>query len=445
MTPPTGGPRDSLPPLIVNMNPKDSTLNFNAKKIDINFNEYVQVEELQKNLLVSPIPKVNPTVEAKLRTISITIRDTLQPNTTYALDFGNSIQDINEGNTLRNYRYVFSTGGHLDSLELAGRVLVAETGKTDSTLIVMLHRNMDDSAVAKESPRYVARLDSSGYFRFRNLEPGTFRIYALKDEGGQRRYLSKDQLFAFADSAITSQSQKNDILLYAFKALDTAKKQTASSDASATTRRQRNRGEETLKMQTSASGESQDLLTPLTMTFTEALQSFDSTKLALTDSAFKPITGYHFERDTSNKKISLVYPWPENTRFNLVVDTAFAMDTLGRRLTKNDTISFETKNTKEYGLVDLRFRNLPMNENPVLLFVQGDDIKYSHTFTNNRFYAKLFQPGDYELRLVLDANRNGKWDTGEFFGAHRQPEKVRLIPRKLNIKPNWDTEVDIEL
>lgn len=445
MTPPTGGPRDSLPPVIMNITPKDSTLNFTGKKIVLNFNEYVQVEELQKNLLVNPTPKVNPTVEAKLKTITITVRDTLKDNTTYVMDFGNAIQDINEGNPLRNYKYMFSTGSYLDSLSLAGRVMVAQTGKVDSTLIVMLHTNLEDSAVAKEPPRYVARVDSLGRFQFNNLAPGTFAIYALKDEGGQRRYLSPDQLFAFYDSTVTSQSEKNDIQLFAYKAEDTTKEKGAVAETVPPPKKLTGLEEKYFKMQTNAGGGTLDLLSPLVFTFPEPLRTFDTTKVVFADKDFKPITNYYYKRDTSNKKFSLMYTWPESTTFNVILDSTFAEDTLGRHIIKTDTLSFETKSTKEYGLLDLRFSNLPLELNPILLFVQGDEVKYTHVFTNNRVYIKLFEPGEYELRIVYDTNKNGVWDTGHFFDRHVQPEKVKLVPRKLNVRANWDTEVDIEL
>jgi hypothetical protein len=426
--------------------PKDSTLHFTGKKIVLNFNEYVQVEDLQKNLLVNPTPKVNPTVEAKLRTVTITVRDTLKDNTTYVMDFGNAIQDINEGNPLKNYKYMFSTGSYLDSLRLSGRVVVAETGKPDSTLIVMLHTNLDDSAVAKEPPRYVARVDSTGRFQFGNLAPGTFAIYALKDEGGQRRYLSKDQLFAFSDSTVTSQSERNDIELFAYEAEDTAAKPNAAAEEAAGKQKKPSGLEEKyFKLQTNASGGTIGLMSPLEFTFPEPLRTFDSTKVVLTDTAFKPITNYYYKRDTSNKKVSLIYTWPESTQFNVILDSTFAEDTLGRHIIRTDTLSFETKSTKEYGLLDLRFRNLRLELNPILLFVQGDEVKYTHVFTSNRVRIPLFEPGEYDLRIVYDANKNGVWDTGHFFDKHVQPEKVQSIPRRLNVRANWDTEVDIEL
>ncbi len=445
MTPPTGGPRDSLPPVLVGLNPKDSMLNFTGKKIQLQFDEFVQLQDLQKNLLVSPTPKINPTVEFKLKTVTVTIRDTLEENTTYAIDFGNAIQDINEGNVFRNYRYLFSTGGTIDSLQLSGRVIVAETGRVDSTMIAMLHTRLDDSAVVKESPRYVARLDSSGFFQFNNLAAGTYALYALKDEGSSRRYLSKDQLFAFSDSTVSSQSQRRDLLLYAFVAKDTAKKSTVSPLSAPEKKRGGGNADRLLKLQTNISGEGLDILSPLELSFAEPLRFFDSSKVSFLDETFKPVDNYDFLLDTSGKKISLVHPWLENTTYHLLLDTAFAADTLGRTLLRNDTITFQTKKKSAYGLVRLRFVNLKLSENPVLQFVQGDDVKHSHVFTNNQFYAELFPPGDYDLRLLFDTNKNGVWDTGEFFGKHIQPEKVSRISRKITVKPNWDNEIDIQL
>ncbi len=211
-----GGPRDSLPPRLMKVNPRDSATNFTGKKIVLEFDEFVQIENIQENLLVSPVPKINPLVDYKLRTVTVTVKDTLQPNTTYSIDFGNAIKDINEGNILKNYTYRFSTGSALDSLSLNGKVIIAETGKTDSTLIVMLHTSTDDSAVIKKKPRYVARVDKDGNYQFTNLPSGSFALFALKDEGGQRRYLSGSQLFGFADERVSPGISPKPITLYAY-------------------------------------------------------------------------------------------------------------------------------------------------------------------------------------------------------------------------------------
>jgi hypothetical protein len=449
IVPPTGGPRDSLPPVIVTLDPRDSARLFAEKKITITFNEFVQVDEPQKNLIINPTPKVNPVITIKLKTVTVAIKDTLDPNTTYSYDFGNAIKDLNEGNIFRNFRYVFSTGTSIDTLEIGGRVLIAETGKADSTLVVMLHKNMDDSAVVKEKPRYVARVDTAGYFRLRNIAPGTYRLYALKDEGGQRRFLSKEQLFAFADSAVDSRSGKHDYMMYAFLEKDTGTGKFTSSLPTVPQKRpppQKDRGEDRLRFQTNLASGMLDLLENFQFDFTpEPLRKFDSSHVLFTDENFKPLTGYHFKMDTSQKKVELVYPWVENTKYNVIIDTAFAEDTLGRHILKTDTILIQTKQNSDYGAVRFRFIGLKMSENPVLLFIQADDIKYKYVFKNNTFYAPLFRPGEYELRIVSDRNKNGEWDTGQFFGEHRQPEQVLRIKRKINVKANWDNEIDVQL
>lgn len=445
IVPPLGGPKDTLPPVLLNANPADSTINFTGKKILLNFNEYIEIDDIQKNVIVSPTPKVNPTIERKLKTITITLRDTLEENTTYTIDFGKAIKDLNEGNPYIDYRYMFSTGKYLDSLNIGGRVLIAQTGKTDSTLIVLLYDILDDSAVIKDRSRYITRLDSSGNFRFRNLAPGKFALFAFKDEGGGRRY-SKDQLFAFSDSLITTQSQRKDIILYAFIAKDTVKK-TVSTMSSTKEDKKEDKPSKSLRFTTNINSGQLDLLSNLNFTFELPLRSFDSTKIVLTDTAYKPITGYTFTRDTTNKKITMIYKWPEETPFNIIVDSTFAEDTSGRKLLRSDTIAFSTKRSSDYGLIKLRFFNLPLEKNPVLQFIQTDEVKFSHVFTNNQFNSKLFTPGEYEMRILLDENKNGVWDTGNFFGKEgkRQPEKVIPVKRKINVRANWDNELDVEL
>jgi hypothetical protein len=146
----------------------------------------------------------------------------LEPNTTYSINFGNSIRDINEGNVYKDYTYLFSTGSTIDQNTVTGKVVMAETGKADSTLIVVLHRNLDDSAVVKEKPRYIARLDSSGNFQFRNLPEGIFALYALPNEFS-KRYDDTTKPFAFADKPINT-TEDTPLTLYAYtlEKIDTA-------------------------------------------------------------------------------------------------------------------------------------------------------------------------------------------------------------------------------
>jgi uncharacterized protein (DUF2141 family) len=447
---PSGGPRDSLPPVLVNVYPKDSSENFNEKKIVFSFDEFVQLDNPHDNLIVSPLPKHEPEVTSKLRTVTIKIKDTLEENTTYTYDFGNAIKDINEGNIKKNFTYVFSTGKYIDSLELSGHVLIAQTGKPDSTLIIMLHRSADDSAVIKQKPRFIAKLDNKGNFNFRHLPPGVFYLYALKDEGGQKKYASKLQWFAFAEKPVTVGLHNDSDTLYAYTEKEEDRKPASSGPKTPLTKAERDKEKEKekdkrLKFSMNLENGQQDLLGKLEFTFSDPLKKFDSSKAQFTDEDFNPVTNYTFVKDTSNKKLILSYKWPENTAFNLVVDREFAEDSSGRKIARTDTLKFRTMKNADYGNVSIRFTNLDFSKKPVLQLIQSDAVKYAARLTKRDFNDPLFKPGEYEIRILFDTNGNGVWDTGEFFIKHRQPEKVISVTKKLNVKANWDNDISIEL
>ncbi|HRH61037.1 MAG TPA: Ig-like domain-containing protein, partial [Chitinophagaceae bacterium] len=158
--PPTGGPRDSLPPVLISAEPKDSALKFTGNKILLTFDEYVQLDDrLSEFMIVSPNPDQPPLVTNKLRTVTVKLKDLLKPNTTYAINFGNGIKDVNEANIFKNFTYVFSTGDSIANGTFSGKVLLAETGDADSTLIVLLHSNLNDSSIKKNKADYYTRLD----------------------------------------------------------------------------------------------------------------------------------------------------------------------------------------------------------------------------------------------------------------------------------------------
>ncbi len=444
MVPPQGGPRDSLPPVLLDASPDDSTLNFRGNRITLNFDEYVDLQEVQNNLLFTPTLPTTPDVQVRLKTITIRLRDTLDPNTTYIFNFGNAIKDYNEGNVLRNFVYTFSTGPALDSLEFTGKVVMAETGLIDTTLTVILHKNLDDSAVIKERPRYVSRLDGSGNFRFRNLPAGTFAVYALGEAGLQRRY-QKTAAFAFSDSPIIVRSGVQPIELYAFKETVAP---AAAATTTATAARTGRTGSEPARLRFSTSvsnGTAQDLLTDLVVTFEQPLRRFDSTFLSLTtDSTFQPVP-YTVQLDSTRKILTLKTAWLENRKYNLVTARDFAEDTLGQKLLKSDTLSFNTRARTDYGNVVLRLKNLDTAGSPVLQFVQNGAVVAAVPVRSGIYTQPLFLPGDYELRLLYDRNNNRVWDAGQFFGARRQPELVRPIGRRITVKPNWDNDFEIEL
>jgi hypothetical protein len=307
----------------------------------------------------------------------------------------------------------------------------------------MLHRNGDDSAVIKERPRYIAKLDSSGNFTFRNLPAGSFHVYALKDEGSTRRYQSPSQLFAFADTPVAVNEQTETRNLYAYAETVEPPRRTPAASPPAKGKVQQR--EKRLAYTTTLENNQQDLLSNLDFQFGTPLKVFDSTKLSFTDITFQPLGNYSFVRDSLRQKVTLVYSWKPDSTYHVVLNKDFAEDSMGSKILKTDTLTFKAKKEADYGNLRLRFPALDLSRQPVLQFVQGEKIVYTYTFTGNNFVARLFKPGEYELRILYDANRNGKWDPGSFFGKHLQPEKVQAINHKTTVKANWDNDETIEV
>lgn len=436
--PPEGGLKDTLPPIPMKSSPKDSILNFKGNKITIDFNEYIQLDNAYENVLISPYPSRQATVESRLKTLTVKLKDSLLPNTTYTIDFGKAIKDVNEGNVLKGFQFVFSTGSTIDSGTLTGKVLMAETGKADSTLIVTLYRKLDDSAVYKQKPFYIARVKGDGSFRFSNLPKGTFAVYALKDANGNKQYDQKSEVFAFLDQPVTISDSVKPVMLYAFAEEEDFRPVAKTATTVAKTAKK-------FTVATNLENSRQSLLDPLELTFSAPLKNFDPAKISFLDSSKQTITDYQWIQDSTNKKFSLQYKWQPGMSYTIVAMKDFATDTSGNQLAKNDTINFTAKKESEYGSLRLKFNNLDKSRNPVLQFVKQDKIVKTVVVNDEVWSEKLMDPGEYEIRVLLDENKNGKWDPGSFFGQHKQPERILPLNIKITIKPNWENENTIDL
>jgi uncharacterized protein (DUF2141 family) len=435
---PTGGPRDSLPPVLIGANPKLFATQFATNKITLSFDEYIDIQDVQNNVLVSPFPKNSPTIEFKLKTVTIKIKDTLLPNTTYSINFGNALRDNNEGNPLRNFTYVFSTGKTIDSLELPGKVIIAETGKKDSTIVALLYRNLADSAVQKRKPDYLARLDSAGNFRFRNLSEGRYKLYALKDGDGGKTYNSKTELFAFTDSAVVVGASNQPVTLFAFAEEKDIKKAGTTTQAGG----KGTQADKRLRLTSNLSNDLQDLLSDLIVTANRPLKLFDPQKILLTDSNYRQVEG-SVTLD-SNRFIHVKSKWKQGEPYRLIISKDAIGDSAGTQLTRVDTIRFTVKKETDYGSLTIRFSNVVASRHSLLQFVKSDEIYKTVPITSSQWTDKLFVPGEYELRILTDDNNNGKWDPGSY-EKKLQPERAVTLPNKLNIKANWDNERDIKL
>ncbi|MEI9935300.1 MAG: Ig-like domain-containing protein [Ferruginibacter sp.] len=385
---PTGGPKDTIPPVLVKAIPSMRTLNFNTNKIVFTFDEYIDVQDANNNVLVSPYPKKNPVINFKLKTLTVTLKDTLLANTTYSINFGNAVRDNNEGNVFKNFRYVFSTGNIIDSATVSGKVTLAETGRTDSTMLIFLYKELDDTAVLKKRPDYIARVNGSGRFAFLNLPPGDFNIYALKDDNGSKTYDSKSEVFAFTDHVIHVSDSTDSVSLFAYA--EEKKKEKPATTETATTTGKKKPKDNKLKFATSFS-EKQSLLKDAELYFNKPLKIFDSTKIILTDTTFQPIAT-NITIDTTRKIVSIKNSWTENTDYRLILNKEAISDSENITITKTDTIAFKTRSESEYGSLLIRITNFDSSRHPVLQFVQDDKIVKSVPFTSPEWSDKLFIP-----------------------------------------------------
>lgn len=443
IVPPGGGPRDSLPPVPVSALPKDSALNVTSQKITINFNEFIELKNANEKILISPYPVKQPVTEGKLRTVTIRLKDSLLPNTTYTIDFGDAITDLNEGNPLKNFRYTFSTGSVIDTNELSGRIIHAEDGSTDSTFFALLYKKQEDSTVAKEKPLYVARVDSKGAFQFTNLPAGTFYVYALKDADGDKKYSQPSEAFGFLDSAVVVNGSTKSVEIFAY----VEEKEKPRSSSSAASKAPGKAGAvKRLAFSSNLEGGTQDLLDSLKFTYEKPLKFFDSSKVQLFKDSTTPVTDVAYKYDSLNKKLVVFTKWIAGASYRLILDEAYAADTTGLKPAKTDTLNFRVRSEKEYGSIRIKFKNLNLSKHPVLLLYSNDQLSGAFPLTGAEWLRKLYKPGDYQVRILYDDNKNGRWDPGNYFSKpKRQPEKIQNIGAKITIKSNWDNETTLDI
>ena len=199
---PEGGPKDETPPQVVEEVPLSYTTNFKAKRVNIYFDEFVQLNDINNKFIFSPPVKKDPKVSLKGKYVQVAIPDSLRENTTYSLDFADAIVDNNESNPLGFYRYVFSTGERIDTLELGGTVVNAESYEPVMGVLVALYEKQGDSIPLKELPDYIARTDSSGNFRLTNLREGHYRVMAIEDANRDKMYTPESEMFAWMDTTV---------------------------------------------------------------------------------------------------------------------------------------------------------------------------------------------------------------------------------------------------
>ncbi|MCF6279280.1 MAG: Ig-like domain-containing protein [Flavobacteriaceae bacterium] len=506
---PTGGEKDKDAPILISAEPDHKSTNFYTKKIRINFNEYIKLKDINKQLVISPPmenqPIITPVGSAS-KFINIKILDTLKENTTYTFNFGNSVEDNNEGNPLEQFKYVFSTGSYIDSLSISGTVADAFNKKADKDISILLYEvteNYTDSIIYNERPSYVANsLDSIG-FELTNLKSGKYLMIALNDANNNYKFNPKIDKIGFLPDFITlptdsaykitlfkeelpfklmrpSEIKKGhiyfgyegnpkgisidpllqqtedfkstvvfekelDSVSYWFTPIEADSiqfKVNHKSFIDTVTVKLRSKEIDSLIVNNESRG-TLNLRDTFAISTNIPIHKINKSKIKIID---KDSVNVNFTTslDASKMKLKLNFEKKYNNRykFNLLPD---AIEDLFGNV--NDTLNFNTstKHPDDYGIINLSLQNV---ENfPIILELIDEDynlINRIYATENQIFKFKNLDPKNYLFRVIYDTNKNRKWDTGNFLNRIK-PEKIIYLKKPIELRANWELNEDFNL
>ncbi len=495
---PEGGPKDTTPPRVVKTYPPEKGVGVKPKKITLYFDELVVLKNPFTQILITPPPAKKPDIKPvgyPAKEISITFKEPLKENTTYAIYFNNAIQDYRENNPLKNYTFVFSTGPVLDSLGLQGRVRPAVSFELPEKVVVGLYPAADfrDSLPLTNTPSYLAIPDKSGKFVFKYLREGKYVALALEDKNNDFKWQPGEEAVGFlskpvsvpGDSLISlvlfppegsfrwkdivektahsfemryegkADSVRVDVPGKAFMVVEEPEKKIIwvkdtgkGEKISFNVQTARDTIHETLKIQARVKDTLLFKINRKRITPVDTLQLIASV----------PIVEYerediHFVPETVHPKIFL-----KNGRLHFTSFTETNSDTLKLKILPGalrsflgsvnvDTLVYKLipVNKSKTGSYALEIQNPPST--PLLVQLTDEKgqkvIREKYMEKAERLTFDYLLPGKYRLRIIVDKNRNGRWDNGDYF-AGLQPEPVYLHPQIIEIRPNWELSEKID-
>lgn len=553
---PTGGPKDKTPPRVLRSFPVNGALDYNKKQVEIDFDEMVSIEKASENVIISPPQVKEPDVKSLGKKVTVNFGDKLLDNTTYSINFGNAIVDLNEKNPLKNYLFSFSTGNQIDTLKISGTVINSEDLNPMSGVIVGIYLETSDSVFFKKPFLRIGRTDDKGHFSIDNIKKGKYKIFALGDanrdyyyqqgeglamcdslltptsrleqmndtiwkdsihvdsvrtymgthflpdnialryfkENKKRQYFVKSERkepFVFSLFFNTSLSKLPDIKPLNFKWDDTKyilqkslkadtltywikdstvwntdtlrmqmtylktdslfqlrsvtdtvnvfmRKGKISQKAKALKKSTKPKIEP-LKFSNNISS-SFDVFSPVVFDFEVPIANYDLSKITLSqkkDTTYKEIPFKWRSLDSIHMKFALDYKWVPEMSYRVEVDSA-AFTSIYDRVTKEASNDFKIKSLDDYSSVKMLMANF--NPKAVMQVLDSKDVLLdTKPVSEKGTLFEYLKPGDYYIRMFIDENGNGKWDTGDFT-LKRQPEQVYYYPKKLSLKANWEFE-----
>lgn len=506
----TGGNKDTIAPKITSSNPDNYTTNFKGNEIKINFDELIKVKDINKQLIISPPMKKQPIIVPQgsaSKFISIKILDTLQPNTTYSFNFGQSIVDNNENNPYSQFKYVFSTGSYVDSLTVVGKIKDAYEQKPDNFVSVMLYdaKTFNDSTVYKETPLYITNtLDSLKVFSLENLKEGTYRIVAMKDKANNNKYNPDTDKIGFIDYPITvPTSDMFELELFQEKKTFKAEKPSQESNnklflgyegdfRNTTITASYDNKEVPIKISKfpTKDKDSVQIFYPnikmdsiqivvkngtYSKSFTSKLKNLkESDSLDIENKtgavlAFRnnftlksktPITAIDESKIVLRNKDSVAVKFTskyldfdqeiifdfkkeEGEKYTIELLPGAVKDFYDKA---NDSLKFNfaTKQLSDYGNLKINLTNV--KRFPFILeLLDKNDVLYKATSSKETSISfETIEPKLYTIRIIYDDNANNEWDTGNYL-AKKQAEEIIYFPKLIDVRANWDVEQDFIL
>lgn len=502
---PTGGMKDETPPEVLSVQPPQEQLNYKGETIEIEFDEFISLKQLNQQLLTSPPLKYDLETKIKGKTLSIEIQDTLQANTTYVLNFGDAIVDFRESNPLTAFQYVFSTGNEIDTLELNGRLIDAFTKEVVKDALVVLYDSTTlDSLPYKQVPKYVSRTDQDGSFKLSNLKEGEYSIFSVSDENTNYLFDKPDEKVAFLDStlSLSSKVQFDSIRLFSFQEdkerqfVESQKESAAlnvlvfnrkidslvfsfldAKDSAFLVHHEVSRGRDSLLLWFDA-----DTVYEAEIVLSTSFAYRDTLGLKFDTLGNKPLKllskpqGKHpyfkplqlqFSRPIERVVDSMIYlrkadstlliadftidsirPQCLYVDYDFQVDSSYQLQLLPGAITdlfglSHDSIAmqFSLNSPKDYGNLYLTVDYA--DSIPLLIQLTGRDqtVLNQLQMQENKASFTNLKAGVYGLKLILDANDNQVWDTGDF-SQKRQAEKVFIYEGEITLRNNWDKEIE---
>ena len=512
MQKPQGGPRDRTPPRLIKATPENMTRNFRAKQIRLEFDEFFSLKNPFQEISISPAQEKTPTYKANKKTLVIDFKDSLQKNTTYVINFGKAIADVNEGNILDNFTYVFSTGPHIDSLSISGDVKNMLTEEHEKEVTVMLLTPKQDTIWAKKKPTVYATTDTSGNFTLNNLAAGDYLIYALKEASPNKIYDNENELVAFKKQTIHLTKDTGNIHISLFKQepekirsierrfdldgklyftfnkpldkpsvkilspaeLDKQKlvyfnktndtigiyMRSMEFDSIKVSFLQNNKPLDTITLR---KGRKEAYTRVITLQYNTSLDNrlrpatdlqmiaslpierVDQSQITLNEDS-NTVSNFTINQDTSNlKKLSIKYNWKPNSQYKLFFNEGALIDIYGDK-NKKLLKPFIADKTENYGQLALKIK-IPDSTTAYVIELLNEQKKIVHTdpvTKNATITYKNYPVGKYNIRVVYDTNKNGKWDTGNV-KQKLYPENIWLYNKELTIRSNWDAEENLTI